>query len=399
MYSLATKYGEILRLDKCRLVFFLLACPLVIYILGGLFVYNKYSSYYTQYNYLPVASLLDIQLFVMVALLLFMSKMNIKWLFFSFSIIFYLLYCFSSYTMHPIGSVYDFLVINKSFIYFSLLLLIVGSDIKLRKDDVCFIFKLLLVCYLLKYILSRVFFDISRPGLFYENNFELIPILTLWFVLSYFGLLEGRFWALAYFCVILLSGSRSALVSMICIESFLRIRHFDFRTILGIILIFVLTGVAILIFILRLEGKGIESIDRLIFLNIFISEVSSFTALDFFTGAKSITPLSQLSCSKLTFYESLFSDYDSRLCFSVMFHSYFLRTIFDHGIIGVVFVFTLLFRVLKFSDYNTRLSIGLVFVFIINSLSVSSLNSSFAFLSMIILLLFNPKGIYETNKF
>ncbi len=58
---------------------------------------------------------------------------------------------------------------------------------------------------------------------------------------------------------------------------------------------------------------------------------------------QSTTPLLPASCADLSYYQTLFSYAGDGRCYSVILHSFIMRVIYDHGIIGFAFLIFCLF--------------------------------------------------------
>jgi hypothetical protein len=96
------------------------------------------------------------------------------------------------------------------------------------------------------------------------------------------------------------------------------------------------------------------------------------------TGAFPLTPLSPGSCGSLAFYEILFSKTDPGVCYSVIFHSFLMRAVFDHGLLGLVLLYGLLWLGLRRSGMVVRDALALLGLITLSALSVSAFNSVFA---------------------
>ncbi|MCG6325587.1 hypothetical protein [Vibrio alginolyticus] len=372
-------------------VLVLVVLPFLIYIFGGMFVYEKINAFYTVYNYLPVNTLLEIQSLLLCGLLIVKGRLNTNSVILFLAVSLYVFVCLLVFVYSPVGGIVDFVIIYKSIIYLMLLLLLGRTRVPVNPSIILGLYKILLFAFLLKYLLSKFVFGIARPGLFYENNFELILLIVVHAVLSYHGFIKGVKVRSVYYLVVILSGSRSALVTMVFLEYMLMSSGISIKKILGLICIALLSVVVAYIFVSRLDGRGVESIDRLFFLSMFLNEYSSFDMIQYIFGTQPITSLSYDTCNNFRFYSSIFSDFDNNVCFSVLFHSFILRTLFDHGVLGLVFITYVLYFCLRRSGYSNRFVVALIGAFFLNGLSVSSLNGPFAFISLIIVILLSAQ--------
>lgn len=301
--------------------------------------------------------------------------------YFGFSLLYFAFY-------ERTGKLADFLIIYKSFIYLFMLSFFVGKQILpqvfLRK-----LFNLLLVLFTLKYILMKIFgFGFQgRPELFTENNFEIIMILILYIgVYSREQCINKK--DLFYLSIIfVLSGSRSGIACFFILLFFIDFgRSIKIKLLKYILLAICLVGVLI-IFFNRLGSQSIEDIDRIKFLFSFISEIKTWQVHNYIFGSSFMTPMSPSTSRALSYYHELFSDHSVLLTYSVVLHSFVLRTIFDHGIFGFCSLFYSIWRYLTFCLYTKNEKLIIVLILIATGLSVSSLNSIFVSLSLGLLLI------------
>jgi hypothetical protein len=270
----------------------------------------------------------------------------------------------------------DFVQAYKSFIYLVALGLVVGR----RFVDGARLARMttfLVAAFLLKYGYSLVFGLADRPGVYIENNFELVMLIGLVLVAwPYFGARRD----LVFVCLattVLISGSRSAALGLLCVYAALYLRP-GTRTwplhLAG------LAGVAyavLAVFTSRAAADGEVELDRLVFLDTFSYEVRNWPLWEFVTGSFPLTPLSPGSCGNLAFYEVLFSRSDPGTCYSVILHSFFLRAVFDHGLLGLVLIYALVWLGLRRSGTSTRDAVALLALVSVSGLSVSAFNNVF----------------------
>jgi hypothetical protein len=147
--------------------------------------------------------------------------------------------------------------------------------------------------------------------------------------------------------------------------------------------IFVLT-LGFYVFLSR--SSSIEEIDRYKFMQIFFYETKDWSIFQYMIGAPRITPLSDYAQKALSPWENLFSYSGNGDCYSVILHSYLLRVIFDHGIIGLICIIFFTYKILMMSNVNKKIIWVTIAIFMLNGLSVSSFNSVFFPISMIFLI-------------
>lgn len=354
---------------------YLYATVFFIVTLSGLFAYGPY-------NYLPVRPILELFFF---ALSLFvLNAIRITSVFFFLTFLGYVVISYFYMEMLGGGGVLDFLVIFKSFIYFIFLCFFLGKQV----FDIYFVERLffaLLLAFLLKYALWLALGISARPGIYGENNFELIFLLLMY--ICHWSL-KGKISVVASVLVglvFLLSGSRSGVVALFAVLAVLSIRKLDYKFFVSMTFLGVVGLIVFYTFAARMTEKGLSGIDRYVFFLSFLNDVSDWRWYDFVFGSSPITPMSGTTCEKLSFYKSLFSYYDASVCYSVILHSFVLRTIYDHGFVGLFLLLFFVFYGLKVSGYSFRQRLCVVGVLFLTGLSVSSINSIFVAMSLLIM--------------
>ncbi len=120
--------------------------------------------------------------------------------------------------------------------------------------------------------------------------------------------------------------------------------------------------------------------------------------VEIFFGSAPLTPLSHETCKSLYFYNTLYSYAGDGSCYSVIFHSYFLRVIFDHGLIGLAFLSISLFWFMSSKGFAFRDYLCVLGVIYVSALSVSSFNSVFTILSVILIMITRRAGYVRVNR-
>lgn len=329
------------------------------------------------YNLLPATVLFEI-LFLISFLMFSLKPNHSSYIIFSVSFACYVVFCFVYACLFNDVNVLDFLQAFKAFIYVSLLFTFFNKKI-FEIDQFVVFFRIILLAFSLKYGYSRLFeFDElqgSRPGIFDENNFELILLLLMLFPLEKFKHSSLNHCSVWVFFLVVLSGSRSALIACIVALAFIHIRRFDKRLIYIVLVSPVVFVVAQEVFLSRMAGNGIEEIDRFKLFNMFLYEVQGWNLIDFIFGAPRLTPLSDATCLSLPYYDNLYSKSGDNSCYSVILHSYLMRVIFDHGIFGFLALISYVYFFLKSSKYDTRTSLGIILCVSASAASVSAFNS------------------------
>ena len=354
-------------------------------------------SNFSAYNYLPATVILE---FLFITLVVFYLGSLRAWgLTLSCFGITYIVFSFFFYiAKDSTGSFIDFIYIYKSYYYFSALA-IVGAVYPKKQPPINIhfrgVFNIILFAFAFKYILSYLFGISARPGVLTENNFELMGLLILYASLF---LQEEKYKKTDIFVLLLIflfSGSRSGIfcfLFFVCVMFF----NWDKKGLtlrLGIMLSTLC--VAIYMFVYRLQGMSIEDIDRVRFLNIFLYEISDFDLYHFLFGAPVITELSNYGCSSLSYYSALFSDSGYFNCYSVVLHSFILRTLFDHGIVGFLFLVGGYSYLLAKINTPIRYIIIVLGVSILNGFSVSSFNSVYFALPFLFFILVNKSKVLK----
>jgi hypothetical protein len=230
----------------------------------------------------------------------------------------------------------------------------------------------------------------ERPGLLVENNFEIALFCGLVAVL-YRRMERGRvLLVIALAALILLSGSRSGAVAFLVLAVYVisqrRVRNALTRY-FSILTVAALASIPVIVFESRSQGTG--KIDRQNFLEVFQIETRDWTLLEWLFGTVPITPLQDTSCSRLSFYRSLFSSLEDGSCYSVILHAFTMRVVFDAGLLGLALAFTVAFVALRRSGNTLSLTLCLLGIAFVNGLSVSGLNNAYVALPILLAILLN----------
>jgi hypothetical protein len=228
----------------------------------------------------------------------------------------------------------------------------------------------------------------DRPILFDENNFELMFLTLAFIAVTYSKNNFSNIRAFGLAFVVLLSGSRSAVLILLCVLILIKFKKLSLTTAVSAVVSFIFLSMLVsYIFISRSGGEfSIENIDRFKFMMVFIDEVKEWPFYKFLLGAGPLTALNPSSCETLSFYENLFSFRGDGSCYAVIFHSYILRAIFEHGVLGFLFLVFFIYRVLKVSGIQIKYILAVLAVLLVNGLSVSSMNSIYFILGIVLIL-------------
>ena len=274
--------------------------------------------------------------------------------------------------------VLDFVIAHK-FISYIVLLIIFNPNKPVfdSRTTIC-IFRLIAIAMLIKYIVWFMIVN-NRPGLFTENNFELMFLGILYIVLQEKRLTKP-FDLVILLSIFILSGSRSGLMSLALILAWYSVfkrpsitRYMLFGSVFPLLLMTALQRIP----------QDLSTIDRVKFLLLFIETMSMYEMPQILFGSMRLKPLPQEICNNFAFYKGLFSSSGDGSCYSVVFHSFLLRAVHDFGAVGTYLIGLIYYKILirSFSFYATTLLIG---VLIFNSLSVSGPSNVFVFAGLLI---------------
>lgn len=337
----------------------------------------------TRYNILPANSLLEAIFFACAILAFRVPKKSI--IFFFVGSLLYVIGSFALMTLFKPADYLDFAQTYKAFIYIAPLCVFYKNDIFSRERTLSLL-KVLLVFFAIKYLYSILLNFTprmgTRPGIYVENNFELIFLILLFYVMRFdFGKSLNKWFALLLF-VVIISGSRSSMLAMLVMFFGIYLTKISLKTFFYFLGMAILGLAAVAMFALRSKGGGVESIDRYKFMMVFVYEVSNWPLWKFFTGNFPITALSPESCKSLSSYHRLFSFSGDGTCYSVILHSYFLRAILDHGILGLLFLFGFIAFAMRKSKYSTMDVVIFLGIISTSALSVSAVNNVFVSLAL-----------------
>lgn len=340
-----------------------------------------------DYNFLPATQIFE-SIFFMLCMSLFFNAKDRVSVFLSVIAVIYIclkyvmsLFFYESYFL-------DFIQAYKAFIYISFMFGIVNSDFIPHKDFKRLLI-IILIAMLVKYSYSVLLkiddLQGDRPGVFTENNFELMMIIM--FHSALFKIDKDLFKKLIplVLFIVFLSSSRSAMLAYFVSVGVLLFPNRK-EQLPVFILIFISTIFLMLyVFQERMTDDGFDSIDRLKLLHFFLYEIENWNFLNFIFGAPPLQDLSFFTCSSLPYYEKLFSLSGEQKCYSVILHSYIMRAIFDHGLLGLIFLISAVACFLFRSGFSIRLVFSVVCCILANATSVSSFNSVYVMLPMVFL--------------
>ena len=162
------------------------------------------------------------------------------------------------------------------------------------------------------------------------------------------------------------------------------------------LLVLILLTLALIFSSKLVKFTSLEEIDRYRFFILFIEDMSKRNILNWVFGTPPLTPLSTYTCSSLVYYEKLFGHGGDGKCYSVIFHSMIIRTIFDHGLIGLFFILFFLQKILFASGFYGKSSTIIIGILLVNGLSVSSFNSIYAIFPIALLAL--SKKVFDDRR-
>lgn len=222
-----------------------------------------------------------------------------------------------------------------------------------------------------------------------ESNFELIILFVpaIYFIFLKKLLLTD---IVKLAIIVLLCGSRSGLLTL-AVLAYLFIQSQSLPSIKKIP-IFLFGGILLTSLLLTRE-LNLYNIDRYKFFLLFINDLSGFGISEIIFGPKRFTPLPPEICNSLSFYDDLLSKGPNKeSCYAVIYHSFILRILRDHGIIITILAFKTLFHFVS-NTYSKKLGKFILFIVLINSLSVSGIANTFLWIGVLI----SPKYYQKNN--
>jgi hypothetical protein len=355
--------------------------------MSSVFIYSKVNHLASgvHYNLLP-SNLIFEGLMLLFFLTSLFCCVNKKYVIISYLSAIYFFYGLSCFLLieNP-GRLSDLLLIFKPFAYVCMLSVFYGKNIFSKKYlDQLYIF--VVIAFLFKYLMSIFVFDISRPGVFTENNFELMLVAFL-FLATYD--VDREFESKSYLLLVLVtcfSFSRSAVLFVFLMFFFIKFKGFLRNKLVSHLCLLFLVSIVLVVFLSRLGDSGIESVDRYVFLIHFIREMSNGGIVVWLFGNPPMTNVSFETASALEYYYLVFSDHDNLIAFSPIFNSFILRMIFDHGIVGLSLIICFCYIIVKRSTFSRRISLSVCAILLINGLSVSSFQSVYFLLGIFVLM-------------
>jgi hypothetical protein len=280
----------------------------------------------------------------------------------------------------------DFIQAYKTYFYLVALAVFAKAPKMLTTSALRRLVDVLLVTFAFKYAYCVALGITSRPGVYLENNFELILLIGAYGIVHP-SLAKGRnvrFLILA--AVVLLSQSRSAAACLLLLFVYVYVDRRKSAWFIGLLGGLALAGVVILVFTERMSSRdgGIASIDRVAFLQVWTRELSGWGPFNYLFGEPPLTPLSPEACYQLHFWQDLFSKSHPGVCYSVVLHSYALRVIFDQGLIGLFLLYGLVWTCFRRAAVPVRERFFILGILTASAFSVSSFNNIFATLVMVL---------------
>lgn len=339
---------------------------------------------------LPVTTMLDVWIVLLTIYLLFRTTIRT-------SGVLLLLIAYGLTRVIPaavIGApMYDFLQAYRWVFYLVVLALAVGKTWGVVKPLIVMTWVLMILA-IVKGIITQATLGL-RPGLLLENNFE-IPLFAGIVALIYPHLRKSRLpIILTMGLLTVVAGSRSGVLAFVVLAmyAFVQVKRGNILLRYLAFLALPIAGwVAYDLFEDRAAGE--RRLDRLNFLNVFLREMESADILTWIFGSVPITPLSLGACSSLSDYSGLYSTAGDGSCYSVILHAFFLRVVFDAGILGAVLCFGLMWYLMWRAKVPTALIITLLGIAAVNSTSVSGPNNPYVMLPVLFAIL----GVFRTPE-
>lgn len=226
----------------------------------------------------------------------------------------------------------------------------------------------ILIPVLILYVLG--WNKISRPLIFYENNFELLALIIIFSPGIIHKLTNWKFVLFVLGCIVIRSGSLSVLLSYLILVATVS----NFRT----KLVLVVASIPIVLSVFFQKGvPDVSSLDRFIFAGIAYETWNSLSLIEKFLSFN-IVEVAPRWNEYLNFYELSFNGVN----YPVSLHSFHLRLVLVYGIAGYFLINTVLYLIMP-DDRKVRRVVFLVLF--ISGLSISSYNNMFAFLGLYII--------------
>lgn len=369
-----------IKIHKSNLIYFILL------FLTFFSLFNP--SIRNDYNIKFYITFLLITMFI-----LSLKKINKNILLELYFILAYLAYAFIYLLSDNNINYMDFTIIFLSFFYMVVLSFFIGKSIlSIKKYKKIFFF--IVIAFLIRYSFF-VFLNITnRPELFTENNFELMLLILMYIGYSHIenNIRLKNIILLIVSIIILESHSRSGIMSWLVVVFVLNIKlKLNKKNILLILILIFMFYLFIHFFLFRVTNN-LESIDRVQFLIYFIQETHHWSLWEYLFGNPIITPLSDNTVSHFSYFKNLMSYKHDGTAYSIMFHAFILRILFDHGILGLIGIFYFINKILVISQYNLRERIAVLSLFFLNGLSVSSFGNIMGILGLFFLIIIKKES-------
>jgi len=235
-----------------------------------------------------------------------------------------------------------------------------------------------------KYFVAKFLFGHSRPTVFIENNYELMMLALLVLADAIYRkrlVLAANYPAIGVLIVIiLLSGSRSAVLCVLPIIFLTHSRLTATNVIIGFVSLILVLIVIYVVFASR--TTSLDQIDRFKFFMRLINEIKDFNFWNYLFGNAGLEPLSRETCKSLAFYKNLFSSTGDGRCYALIFHSFYMRAFFDHGLFAIFVTYFAFYKMLKVSGFSTLEILCILFIPSASALSVSSFATPFVALPL-----------------
>ncbi|WP_442589224.1 hypothetical protein ACSBL2_24715 [Pedobacter sp. AW31-3R] len=307
---------------------------------------------------------------------------TIRW-----SSFFYVVISYVYAVVYKERNVLDFIMIYKCFFYLFFLTFLSGKTLIAFKTT-NWMFIILLGLFILKYVALIVIMKEDRPTLYMENNFELMLIYALFLVR--YSATKGKYLHFLGLVglITILSLSRASLLMYSVIVLFVIYDSFKKTRVFFIPGAIMVLG-AVVYYIFTQRDANLEEVDRYKFMLVWWSNIHDWNILQWLVGAERITPLSAYSCRVMGYFVNLFSYAHDGSCYSVVLHSFLFRIIYDHGLLGLVFVVGSTWALMAKNKVAPKIILVFITIVLINGLSVSSFNNLFFAISMVFLMTTN----------
>lgn len=291
---------------------------------------------------------------------------DFKYFFISYKLLIYLL-LFLSYS--PQNS------FNKTFFIFGIKSVYIVSIILIFSDKIVSIF-----------LLGPINGLLFRPRLIGEINFDIVLLLELWVLLKLFDPDYKKYLGFSLFLLVLISLSRSGIIGYVFTYFFVKNAgsdSFDLKKVFrNLSILFFGFLLILLIYYLRDPNLDFKNIDRVQLFNALFSIYDINNIHNLFVGHGVLVQLPDSICDAFSYYAQQTTG-NSDNCNPVILFSYYLRSIYEFGILVTLILPFLYFRKISYF-FKSQIALAIMCPVISVSLAVGGFYNGVAILSLIL---------------